>query len=130
MKIELNNNVFENIKSKITSDDYYPNMTEKELLNYIEMFCNDERTLSNVINFICYQESVNKRRKTWDRLKEKIVDDIKEKTEHYAVGGYNSWAEVLLEKCELEDEEEAIYQDLLYDGFTNDELENIWRESH
>lgn len=129
MKIELKNNVFEVIKSEVISDKYYPNMTEEELLKYIEMFCNDERTTNHIINFICYQEVVNKRRNKWDRIKEKIIDDIKGSVDHYTIGGYSSWVEKLEKECKLQDEEREIYSDVLYDGFTNDELENIWKEN-
>jgi len=69
-----------------------------------------------------------------ERIKKLIINDITNKdTGSASECGYgDEWRNFLSDACELDadSEEYDLYQDVLYEGFTDKELEKLWRNSH
>lgn len=60
-------------------------------------------------------------------IKKQIIKDISEDCDHYSELGYDCWKH-LLSDANMENREE--YDKVLYEEFTEDELEELWKNSH
>ena len=60
-----------------------------------------------------------------DKMKKKIIKDLQE-CDHIFEMGYDSW-KAFLSDCNGMEED---YDEVLYEEFTEDELEEIWQKSH
>ena len=61
-----------------------------------------------------------------DEMKKKIIKDLQEDCSHTSERGYDSW-KAFLSDCNGMEED---YDEVLYEEFTENELEVIWQKSH
>ncbi len=61
------------------------------------------------------------------KIRQRIINNITTDCDHINELGYDSWKSMLSD-ANMEDVSE--YNEVLYNDFTEDELEKIWQESH
>lgn len=117
-----------NIKNKSLDilKSIHEDLTEDEILMYLERFCNDNKNLHGVISYYISMkkiEDINKNK--IQETREKIINDVKN-ANHYKENGYNSFREMLCKHAKMSDSDELIRYDNVLNDFSDQELEKIW----
>lgn len=93
----------------------------KEILEDDELHYNyDESTLSNIKEDVDVYTTI--------LAKLKIISDITGDCDYYAELDYGNWKDLLSDGNTEIDKEE--YDNVLYEEFTEEELDKLWKDSH
>jgi hypothetical protein len=61
-----------------------------------------------------------------EEMKKRIIKDIQEDCSHISEIGYDNWKQFLSDCNGMEED----YDEVLWDEFTEEELEDIWQKAH